>query len=93
MNPQSGIVQWTLEIVREMPDGEIAMHENLEGTPFKPAFLDAERIAVEFDAPTRMSKIAGKVGDRITVGVMLPPPEILERITLIRLGKRTNVGF
>lgn len=93
MNPQTGVVQWTLEIVRDMTEGEIGMHENLEETPFKPAFLDAERIVLESDAPARMSKIAGKAGDRIMLGVKLPPPEVLEKVTLIRVGKRTNVGF
>ncbi len=93
MNPSTGIVQWTLEIVREMSEGEIGMHGNLEETPFKPTFLDAERIVLEEDAPSRMSKIGGKVGDRVLVGFKLPEPDVLEKTTLIRVGKRTSVGF
>jgi hypothetical protein len=43
--------------------------------------------------PTVREQIAGKVGDRITLAVKLPPPELLEKVTLVRLGRRTNVGF
>jgi hypothetical protein len=93
LNAKTGVAQWTLEIVKEMSDGEIGLHENLEGSPFKPAFLDAERVAVQSDAVARISQIAGKVGDRITLAVKLPPPELLEKVTLVRLGRRTNVGF
>jgi hypothetical protein len=93
LNPKTGVAQWTLEIVRDLSEGEIGLHENLEGTPFKPAFLDAERIAVLSDSAAKMSKIAGKMGDRITLTVKLPPAELLSKAKVVRVGKRTNVGF
>lgn len=93
INPQTGVVEWTLEIVRELAPGEIGTQENLEGTPFKPTFIDEERIAVQEDARVRITKITGKVGDRIRMTLQLPKAELLEKVKLVRIERRTEVGF
>jgi hypothetical protein len=93
INPQTGVVEWTLEIVRELSAGEIGTQENLEGTPFKPTFIDEEKIAVQEDARVRITKITGKVGDRIRMTLKLPPPELLDKVKLVRIERRTKVGF
>jgi hypothetical protein len=93
LNPQTGVVEWTLEIVREMSDGEVGLHENLDGTPFRPMFLDAERIALEEDAPVRMTRITGKVGDRVKMTLRLPEGVDPGSVRFVRIGRRTKVGF
>ncbi len=93
LNPKSGVVEWTLEIVKDLTAGEIGMQENQEGSPFKPTFIDDEKIAVQEDARIRISKITGKVGDRIRLTMQLPPPELLDKTKVVRIERRTKVGF
>ncbi len=93
LDPKTGVVVWTLEIVKELTVGEIGMQENQEGSPFKPTFLDEEKIAVQEDALVRISKISGKVGDGIRMTMLLPKPELLDKVKLVRIARRTKVGF
>jgi len=93
LNPKTGVAEWTLEIARELSPGEVGTHENLEGSPFKPTFIDQERIAVQEDARVRVSKITGKVGDRIKLTMQLPRPEVLASVRVVRIERRTRVGF
>jgi hypothetical protein len=93
LNPKTGVVEWTLEIVKELSAGEVGTQENLEGSPFKPTFIDEERVAVQEDARIRVSKITGKVGDRIKLTLQLPKEELLAKVRLVRIERRTKVGF
>ena len=93
LDPKTGVAVWTLELVKELSAGEIGMQENLEGSPFKPVFIDEEKIAVQGDATVRITKITGKPGDKIRLTVQLPPAEILDAVKLIRIERRTKVGF
>jgi hypothetical protein len=90
LNPQTGVVEWTLEIVRELSDGEVGLQENLAGSPFRPTFIDEERIALAEDVPVRVSKITGKVGDRLKMTLRLPEDA---SVRYVRVGRRTKVGF
>jgi hypothetical protein len=93
LDPKAGVAVWTLELVKELTAGEIGMQENLEGSPFKPTFIDAEKIAVPGDGQVRITKITGKPGDQIRLIVKLPPAEILGTVKVIRIERRTKVGF
>jgi hypothetical protein len=90
LNPQTGVVEWTLEIVREMSEGEAGLQENLEDTPFKPTFLDEDRLAVQVDTPVRITRITGKAGDRVRMTLRLPEEGTVKAV---RIGPRTKVGF
>jgi hypothetical protein len=93
LDPQTGVAVWTLELVKELSAGEIGMQENLEGSPFKPTFLDEEKIAVQGDATVRITKITGKPGEKIRMTVQLPTAEVLDAVKVIRIERRTKVGF
>ena len=93
LNPKTGVVEWTLEIVKELSPGEVGTQENLEGSPFKPTFVDEEKIALPGGARVRITKITGKIGDRIKMTVQLPKADVLAKVKLVRIERRTKVGF
>ena len=94
LNPKTGAVEWTLEIVKELAPGEVGLHETTEDSPFKLVLLDAEKLAL--DAETRVgfaSKLTGKSGDKVKIVVHLPKDEVLSQAKLIRIERRTKIGF
>jgi hypothetical protein len=93
LDPKARVAVWTLELVKELSAGEIGMQENLEGSPFKPVFIDEDKVALQADATVRMTKITGKPGDKIKVMVELPPAETLDAVKVIRVERRTRIGF
>jgi hypothetical protein len=93
LDPRTGVAVWTLELVKELSAGEIGLQENLEGSPFKPVFIDEEKIAVQGDATVRITKITGRPGDKIKLTMQLPPAEILDAVKVVRIERRTKVGF
>ena len=92
-DPKSGEAVWMLEIVREMVPGEVGIHENLPQTPFRPVFLNDDRVALQKDALVKISPITGKPGDRVVMTIMLLNPEIMHQSTLVRVERRTDIGF
>src|SRR5262245_16340621 len=55
LNAKTGVAQWTLEIVRELAPGEVAIHESTEGSPFKVVLLDQEKIVLAVEAPVHLA--------------------------------------
>jgi hypothetical protein len=93
-NPKSGTAEWTFEIVKELAAGEIGIHENTEGSPFKTTLLDGDKIALPGEPAVRFaSKLTGKPGDKVKIVVQLPKAEVLGLAKLVRLERRTKVGF
>jgi hypothetical protein len=92
-NPSTREAVWTLQIVRDMTPGEVGYQSTITGTPFKPMFLDADKTLLTGDARVKISPISGKQGDSIRVTVRLPEQESLAKVALIRLEKRTEIGF
>lgn len=92
-DPKTGEVVWMLELVRDMVPGEVAIHENLVQTAFRPVFLNDDRIALLKDAPVQMSPITGKQGDRVRMTITPMKPEIMHQATLVRVERRTDIGF
>jgi hypothetical protein len=93
LNPQTGEAVWTLELTKDLTPGEVAVHQSAQGSPFKPVFLDEERVPVKGAARIKLSEISGRMGDAVRVTVQLPGSETLARIKTIRIERRTQVGF
>jgi hypothetical protein len=94
LNPKTGTVQWTLEIVKELAPGEIGLHETTEGSPFKLVLLDAEKVVLAAEPQVGFaSKLTGKPGDKVKIDVQLPKAELLSQAKLIRIERRTKIGF
>jgi hypothetical protein len=94
LNPQTGAAEWTLEIVKELAAGEVGIHENTEGSPFKTILLDAEKIVLADEPEVRLaSKLTGKSGDKVKIVVLLPKAEVLGQAKLVRIERRTKIGF
>ena len=94
LNPQTGVVEWTLEIVKELVAGEVGIHENTEGSPFKTILLDADKIVLTDEPEVRLaSKLTGKPGDKVKIVMVLPKAEVLGQTKLVRIERRTKIGF
>jgi hypothetical protein len=92
-NPATREAMWTLQIVRDMTPGEIGYQDTMAGSPFKPMFLDADKVLLVSDARVKITPISGKQGDSIRVTIRLPDEQMLAKVALIRLEKRTEIGF
>ena len=84
---------WTLRIARDLLDGEVLMHKDVVGSPFKAVLLDADRVPVEVEMQVFFAAITGKKGDSLKVHFILPKPEIWKNVKFIRIERRTKVGF
>lgn len=93
LDPAAGTATWTLEIARDLSRGEATMHSAVPGSPFRLVLLDDEKTAVVGDLQATITPITGKAGDRARVTVKLPKAQVLERVKLVRVERRTNVGF
>jgi hypothetical protein len=92
-NPQTREAVWTLQIVRDMTPGEVGFQSAMAGSPFKPTFLSADKILLVSDARVKITPITGKLGDAIRVTIQLPEEATLKDVALIRLERRTEIGF
>ena len=93
-NAKTGVAEWTLEIVKELAAGEVGTHESLEGSPFKPVLLDAEKVALSDEPEVKFAtKLTGKPGDKVKIAVQLPKAEVLATARHIRIQRRTRIGF
>ncbi|MEX2173164.1 MAG: hypothetical protein WD872_02305 [Pirellulaceae bacterium] len=92
-DPQSGVAVWTFELVKQLSAGEAGMHSVAEESPFKPVFLDAEKITLQGDALVRITEVSGTPGDRLRMTMQLPPADVLAQVKTIRIQRRTNIGF
>lgn len=93
LDPKTGAGLWTLELARELTAGEAAAHGSVTGTPFKPVLLDEEKTTIAEDARVKITPVSGTQGDRIRMTVQLPKAETLAKVKLIRVQRRTQLGF
>jgi hypothetical protein len=93
-NAKTGVAEWTLELVKELSAGEIAILGSAEGSPFKIVLFDEEQLALD-DEPTLKlsSRLTGKPGDKVKVAVQLPMADTLGKVRLVRVERRTKIGF
>jgi hypothetical protein len=92
-DPLTNEATWTLQLAKDLEPGAAALHNETQGTPFKPLLLTAEKLVMAMDARVQMTAVSGKMGDTIQIYVKLPEKETLDAVKLIRIERRTNVGF
>jgi len=92
-DPLTNQATWTLQIAKDLEPGAAALHNETQGTPFKPVLLTAEKAVMALDSKVQMTAVTGKMGDTIQIDVKLPEKETLDAVKLIRVERRTNVGF
>jgi hypothetical protein len=83
---------WTLELAKDLLPGEVTLHQQEEGTPFKVVLLDAERVPLAVGAAVTVSPISGKKGDRI-IATFAVAPDVMKIVKTVRVQRRTKVGF
>lgn len=92
-NPKTREAVWTLQLVRELTPGEAGFQNTVAGTPFQPKFLDADKTTLLSDARVKITTISGRSGDAIRVTIRMPDEATLAKAALIRLERRTEIGF
>ena len=84
---------WKLRLVRDLEAGAARLHEEMRGSPFKLIAFDADRTVIDLDLPAQITTVGGKVDDTIELRIVLPQVELLRDVKLIRVQRRTGVGF
>jgi hypothetical protein len=91
---QGFLAVWTLRLVHDLEEGAARLHEETRGSPFKIMLLDADRTVIDSDLPAQITPVSGKAGDTIELLVGLKYDEsVLKDAKVIRVSRRTNVGF
>jgi len=87
------VAVWKLRLVHELELGAAKHHEEMLGSPFKIVLLDADKTVVDSDAPAQITTPLGaKTDDTIELRVGLDA-QTLKNAKVIRVQKRTEVGF
>jgi hypothetical protein len=92
LDPATNRAVWTFELMKNLTAGEVAVHASTPGSPFKPVLLDEEKAAIKANVRVKLGEISGKAGDSVRATFQLPP-EGLAKVKLIRIEKRTEIGF
>ena len=90
---QGVLAVWKLRLVKDFEAGASRLHEETRGSPFKIVLFDAEQTVIDADLPAQITMISGKMGDTIELLVGLPDTQKLKDAKMIRVQRRTNVGF
>jgi len=91
---QGTLAVWKLRMVKDFEDGASRFHEQIPGSPFKVVLLDADRTVINPDLPpVQITPVSGKMDDTIELLVGLPDAQILKDVKMIRVQRRTDVGF
>lgn len=90
---QGTLAVWKLRLVKDFEVGAAELHEKMVGTPFKIVLLDADRTVINPDLPAKMTVLSGKMDDTIELYVALPEMPLLREVKLVRVQKRTDVGY
>jgi hypothetical protein len=90
---QGVLAVWKLRLVKDFEAGASRLHEETRGSPFKIVLFDADQTVIDADLPAQITTISGKMGDTIELLVGLPEAQKLKDAKMIRVQRRTNVGF
>ena len=93
LDPATNRAVLTFELMKNLTAGEVVVHATTPGSPFKLVLLDEEKAPLKGNVRVKLSEISGKAGDAVRATFHLPPAESLEKIKLIRVEKRTEIGF
>lgn len=93
--PNQGVLAvWKLRMVKDFEEGASRLHEEMRGSPFKVVLLDADRTVINPDvAAVQITPVSGKMDDTIELLVGLPDDALARNVKLIRVQRRTDVGF
>lgn len=91
-DPNINHAVWTLELAKDLQPGEVTLHQQEEGSPFKVLLLDAERVPLAVGAAITVSPISGKKGDRL-IATFAVAPDVMKIVKTVRVLRRTKVGF
>ncbi|HEY2414496.1 MAG TPA: hypothetical protein VGI40_19780 [Pirellulaceae bacterium] len=91
---QGTLAVWKLRMIKDFEEGAARLHEEMRGSPFKVVLLDADRTVINPDVPfVQITPVSGKMDDTIELLVGLPDAQILKDVKMIRVQRRTDVGF
>jgi hypothetical protein len=91
---QGTLAVWKLRMVKDFEEGTARLHEEMRGSPFKVVLLDADRTVINPDVPfVQITPVSGKMDDTLELLVGLPDAQILKDVKMIRVQRRTDVGF
>jgi hypothetical protein len=91
---QGTLAVWKLRLVKDFEEGAARLHEEMRSSPFKVLLLDADRTIINPDVPfVQITPVSGKMDDTIELLVGLPDSQILKDVKMIRVQRRTDVGF
>ncbi len=92
---QGNLAVWKLRMVKDFEEGAARFHEEMRGSPFKVVLLDADRSVINAgEVPVQIhTPVSGKMDDTIELLIGLPDDSILRNVKLIRIQRRTDVGF
>jgi hypothetical protein len=90
---QGTLAVWKLRLVRDFESGASTLHSETRGSPFKIVLLDAERTVINPDVHAQITPVSGRMDDTIELYVGLPDAQILKDVKIIRVERRTDVGF
>jgi hypothetical protein len=97
LEPRAGqgtLAVWKLRMVKDFEEGAARFHEEMRGSPFKVVLLDADRTVINPDVPfVQITPVSGKMDDTIELLVGLPDAQVLKDVRMIRVQRRTDVGF
>jgi hypothetical protein len=87
------VAVWSLRLIRELEPGAAKLHEEMLGSPFRIVLLDSDRKIIDNDAPAQITTPVGaKTDDTIELRVGVDPAT-LKNAKIIRVERRTEVGF
>lgn len=91
---QGTLAVWKLRQVKDLEEGAARLHEEMRGSPFKVVLLDADRSVINPDLPNvQITPVSGKMDDTIELLIGLPDAPFLKEVRMIRIQRRTDVGF
>ena len=90
---KTGQAVWTLELMKDLSEGEVAVHSATQGSPFRAVLLDADKVLVSGDVRIKLGGISGKAGDAVRVTLLMPAAEKLAQVKTVRIERRTQIGF
>jgi hypothetical protein len=90
---QGTLAVWKIRLVKDFEEGAARLHEEMRGSPFKVVLLDADRTIINPDLPAQITVLSGKMDDTIELYVALPDAPLLKEVRMIRVQRRTDVGF
>lgn len=86
-DPTGNQSTWVLENLKD----NLGALNTVTGTPFKVAFLDADKTQIEGEANVKMAKIGSKAGERFRLTVIMPNEKVFRNVRSVQVNSRTSL--